>query len=325
MDSSSDGNKNRLREQDIHRIVDTFRKQTDVPRYARMVPFDEIADAKNDWNLNLPRYVDATEPEDLQDIDGHLRGGIPERDLDALGGYWQVIPGVRTALFESARRPGYARLKLPIAEVKAAIFGHKEFTAFVATVNQLFERWKAANIAWLKGFDRDGHPKQFIEHLAEDLLATFRAAPLLDAYDVYQHLMDYWNATMQDDAYLIAADGWKAGAQPREIFKAKDKNNKLTWSEAHDYEIGRRRFKSDLVPAALMIARYFAAEQRAIEELEASLAATEQKSHVSVPGSAHHVRSTWYADVDQRRRRRRRTRGFERRASNGAERPRPGR
>lgn len=272
-----DGNKNRLREQDIHRIVDTFRKQLDVPRYARMVPFEEIAHPRNDWNLNLPRYIDAAEPEDLQDIDGHLRGGIPERDLDALGTYWQVIPGVRSALFESAGRPGYARLKLTVAEVKAAIFGHPEFTAFVATVNRLFDRWKTANVPHLKGFDRDGHPKQFIEQIAEDLLATFRVAPLLDAYDVYQHLMDYWNATMQDDAYLIAADGWKSGAQPREIFKVKDKNNKLTWPEAHDYEIGRRRFKSDLIPAMLMIARYFAAEQRAIEELEAGLAATEQK------------------------------------------------
>src|SRR5262249_30210115 len=118
-----DGNKNRLREQDIHRIVDTFRRQADVPRYARMVPFEEIGGAKNDWNLNLPRYIDASEPEDLQDIDGHLRGGIPERDLNALGNYWQVIPGVRVALFESAGRPGYARLRLTIAEVKATIFG----------------------------------------------------------------------------------------------------------------------------------------------------------------------------------------------------------
>src|SRR5712671_21777 len=110
-----DGNKNRLRERDIHRIVDIFTKQVDVPRYARLVPFDEIAGSKNDFNLNLPRYIDTTTPEDLQDIDGHLRGGIPERDLDALATYWQVLPAVRAALFESAGRPGYARLKLPIA------------------------------------------------------------------------------------------------------------------------------------------------------------------------------------------------------------------
>src|SRR3990172_10523653 len=118
------GNKNRLREQDIHRIVDTFTRQTDVPRYARMAPFDEIADAKNDYNLNLPRYIDSTTPEDLQDIDGHLRGGIPERDLDALDAYWKVLPSMRAVLFESAGRPGYARLTLALTEVKPAILGH---------------------------------------------------------------------------------------------------------------------------------------------------------------------------------------------------------
>jgi type I restriction enzyme M protein len=272
-----DGSKNRLREQDIHRIVDTFKKQADVPRYARMVPFEEIADAKNDYNLNLPRYIDSSEPEDLQDIDAHLRGGIPERDLDALANYWQVLPGVRAALFQSAGRPGYAQLRLPIAEVKAAIFGHAEFTAFIANINALFADWKTANTPRLKGFDRDGHPKELIEHIAEDLLARFKTAPLLDGYDVYQHLMDQWAASMQDDAYLIAADGWQAGAQPREIRQVKNKDNKLVWPEAEDYRIGKRRYKSDLIPAALLVARYFTAEHQAIETLEAGLATTEQK------------------------------------------------
>src|SRR5438876_1408642 len=121
-----DGNKNRLREQDIHRIVDIFTKQVDVPRYARKVPLAGIADPKNDFNLNLPRYIDSSEPEDIQDIDAHLRGGIPDRDIDAFESYWKVLPTVRSILFESAGRQGYSRLKLPVAEIKNAIFGHKE-------------------------------------------------------------------------------------------------------------------------------------------------------------------------------------------------------
>lgn len=102
-----DGSKNRLREQDIHKIVDIFTRQVELPRYSCLVPVAEINDPKNDYNLNLPRYIASTEPENLQDIEGHLRGGIPERDLDALDRYWKVIPGVRTALFEKAERPGY--------------------------------------------------------------------------------------------------------------------------------------------------------------------------------------------------------------------------
>jgi type I restriction enzyme M protein len=237
-----DGSKNRLREQDIHRIVDVFTRQTDVPRYARMVPLDEIADPKNEFNLNLPRYIDSSTPEDIQDLDGHLRGGIPERDLDALGAYWEVLPNVRAALFESAGRSGYASLELPLAEVRPAILDSSEFAAFRETATASFDDWRTTTTPRLVGFDKDGHPKELIETVAEDLLTYFHQVPLVDAYDVYQHLMDYWAEVMQDDAYLIAVDGWVKGAQPREIVQVKDKNNKLTWPESHDYLRGKRRF-----------------------------------------------------------------------------------
>ena len=272
-----DGPKNRLREQDIHRIVDVFTKQAEVPRYARLAPLDEIADPKNDFNLNLPRYIDSTEPEDLQDIDGHLRGGIPERDLDALSAYWKVLPSVRGVLFESAGRPGYALPKSPLDEVKPAILGHAEFAAFQQKATEGFANWRKATTPLLNSFDKDGHPKALIETIAEDLLAAFRQSPLLDAYDVYRHLMDYWAETMQDDAYLIAADGWVKGAQPREIVQVKDKNKKLVWPEPHDYLKGKRRFKSDLVPAPILVARYFVAERDAIERFDNQFATLEQQ------------------------------------------------
>jgi type I restriction enzyme M protein len=272
-----DGPKNRLREQDIHKIVDIFNRQVELPRYSRLVPVAEISDPKNDYNLNLPRYIDSTEPEDLQDIEGHLRGGIPERDVDALERYWKVIPSVRAALFKDGDHAGYCQLNLPIAEVKPAIFGHAEFTDFINGVTKLFGKWRKASTPLLKGFDQGGHPKALIETVGEDLLATFRAAPLLDAYDVYQHLLDYWAETMQDDCYLIADDGWKAGAQPREILKVKNKDGKLVWPETHDYNKGKRRFKSDLVPATILIGHHFLSEQQAIEAIEVELAALEQK------------------------------------------------
>jgi type I restriction enzyme M protein len=186
-----DGPKNRLRDQDIHKIVDTFRRQNDSnPRYARMVPLQEIADPKNAFNLNLPRYIDSSEPEDIQDIDGHLRGGIPERDLEALGPYWKVMPGLRAALSKPLR-PGYAQLKTPIAEVRPVILGHPEFVAFNDSAFRRFEAWRSASTPRLRGFAKDGHPKALIETLSESLLADFKVVPLLDAYDVYQHLMDY--------------------------------------------------------------------------------------------------------------------------------------
>jgi type I restriction enzyme M protein len=259
-----DGNKNRLREQDIHKIVDTFTRQDDSnPRYARMVSRTEIADPKNDYNLNLPRYIDSTELEDLQDIDGHLHGGIPERDLDApdnaLAAYWQVLPGVRAALFQSLR-PGYASLKLALPEVKPAIFGHAEFTAFNQTATQLFTDWRKATTPSLVGFGKDGHPKALIENIAEALLTTFKSAKLLDAYDIYQHLMDYWAETMQDDCYLIVADGWVAKSARIVETDKKGKSKDKGWI-------------CDLIPKSLIVARYFAKEQAACDAKQAELEA----------------------------------------------------
>jgi type I restriction enzyme M protein len=237
-----DGNKNRLRAQDIHKIVDTFTRQVEIAKYSRMVPLAEIE--ANDFNLNLPRYIDSTEPEDVQDIEAHLKGGIPNRDIDGLAAYWRVFPGVRRELFTDADRPGYSRLKVDAGQIKTAIFGHGEFAAFNQQITALFAAWKDANTPHLTGIQPGDRPKLLIETLSESLLDTFRAAPLLDAYDVYQHLMDYWAETMQDDAWQIALEGWTA------VLEGKPNN--------------------DLIPAALIVARYFPEEQAAVERLEAA-------------------------------------------------------
>lgn len=272
-----DGNKNRLREQDIHKIVDTLTRQDEGDlRYARMVPVAEIADPKNDYNLNLPRYIDSTEPEDLQDINGHLRGGIPERDFDALGSYWKIMPELRAILFKPLRK-NYSQLSTTPSQLKETIFSHPEFTRFTTKAKKLFLKWQTTTVSQLKGLTQGGHPKPLIETIAEDLLATFKTAPLLDAYDVYQHLMDYWAETMQDDCYLIADAGWKAGAQPREIRQVKNKEGKLIWPEKEDFKQGKRRFKSDLIPSAILIARYFATERDAIAGIESELAGIQQQ------------------------------------------------
>ena len=161
--------------------------------------------------------------------------------------------------------------------MKREILEHPEFSEFQQKVGQVFDDWRDATAPRLTGFGKDGYPKELIETIADDLLAAFSHLPLLDAYDIYQHLMDYWVESMQDDAYLIAADGWVKGSQPREIVRVKGKNNKLTWPEPHDFLKGKRRFKSDLVPAPILVARYFVAERSALEALYDRLAALEQQ------------------------------------------------
>jgi type I restriction enzyme M protein len=250
-----DGNKNRLRDRDIHRIVDVFTRRQSVPGFARLVPIAEIE--KNDFNLNLPRYIDSQAKEDIQDIEGHLRGGIPAADVDALQRYWDVCPQLRQALFKP-NRPGYVDLAVDKAAIKATIYGHPEFVAFIARMNTLFEAWRTQAADGLKGMAKGCHPKTVIHELSESLLAHYAEQPLIDAYDVYQHLMDYWAQTMQDDCYLIDEDGWKAQTYRVLVKNAKGKEVDKGWA-------------CDLVPKPLVVARYFAAEQAGIDALEAEL------------------------------------------------------
>ena len=250
-----DGPKNRLRDMDIHKIVDVFTKRLEVPKYARMVSLAEIE--KNDFNLNLPRYIDSQTPEDLQDIAGHLQGGIPTADVDALKSYWAVCPQLRQSLFK-ALRPGYLALAVSKAAIKPAIYGHPEFAAFITRMNTLFADWQTKSAQTLKALQPGCHPKQLIADLAEDLLGHYTGQPLISAYDVYQHLMDYWATVMQDDAYLIAADGWKA-----ETYRVIETDKK-----------GKQKDKGwtcDLLPKALIVARFFAKDQAAIDQLAADL------------------------------------------------------
>ena len=260
-----DGPKNRLRAQDVHRIVDVFNRQVDAPGYARMAPLAEIAAPANDFNLNIPRYVDAGAPEDLHDLDAHLRGGVPDRDLDALGACWQVFPALRKALFEPLPgRRGYSRPRIDARQVQAAILGHEEFADYRKLVADLFAIWRGNAAPRLRNLPGGDPPAAVIGELSETLLEAFAEVPLLDRYDVYQRLMDYWDETMQDDVDLVTAAGWTAAARSREIAETRTKIR-----ETPDLAIGRRKYKMDLIPPALVAARCFAAEQAEVEKLRA--------------------------------------------------------
>ena len=258
-----DGNKNRLRAQDIHRIVDVFNRQIELPRYSRMVPVAEIGGPANEYNLNIPRYVDSSEPEDLHDLDAHLRGGIPDRDLDALDSYWTVFPSLRPALFEGNGRAGYSAARVDPPQVKATIIRSAEFKSYQQQVAAIFDAWRKTHEPLLLGIEVNALPRTVIHTLSEDLLARFADLALLDQYDVYQRLMDYWDAVMQDDVYLIAAAGWADAAKPRGIIEDKEKKIK----ETADLAIKRKKYKTDLIPPALIVSRWFAAERAVIETL----------------------------------------------------------
>jgi type I restriction enzyme M protein len=214
-----------------------------------MISSEEIE--KKDFNLNLPRYIDSQVAEDIQDIEGHLKGGIPARDIDALQPYWDVCTKLRKALFKDSR-PGYLDLAVDKSAIKSTIYEHPEYVKFTSQMIVYFATWRKKSSTMLKALKTGCHPKEIITELSEDILTNYTNKPLIDKYDVYQHLMDYWAETMQDDCYIIASDGWKA-----ETYRIIEKDKK-----------GKEKDKGwacDLVPKSLIVARYFAKEQKAIE------------------------------------------------------------
>jgi type I restriction system adenine methylase (hsdM) len=256
-----DGNKNRLRHQDIHKIVDVFNRQLDIEHYSRMVGLEEIKG--NEFNLNIPRYIDSTDPEDLQDIEGHLNGGIPNRDIEGLSEYWDVCPTLKDTLFENAGRSGYSVLKVEEAAIKQIIHSNPEFKDYTSTIRELFDKWHDNNVDILNNINSDDHPKDLIYTISEDLLKVFTGVSLIDKYNVYQHLMSYWAYMMQDDAYMITDEGWLGACKLKEII-GKSK-------ETADLVIGKRKYKADLIPPELVISRYFSDEKTGIEKLESEL------------------------------------------------------
>ena len=266
-----DGNKNRLRSQDIHKIVDVFTRQIELSRYSRMVSFEEIA--KNDYNLNIPRYIDSSEPEDLHDLSAHLNGGIPDADIDALQAYWQVFPNLRKTLFAPSDRQGYSKGLVEASQVKATILNHPEFSAFADRALMLYTDWCKDHDDRLKNIAISDKPKELIATISEDLLARFAEADLLSRYEIYQLLMDYWAETMQDDVYVLVQDGWAAGKVLRELLAKKGEKLK----ETPDLTIDKQKYKADLIPPKLIIARYFTKPQRQLDQLQADLDAIAQE------------------------------------------------
>ena len=260
-----DGNKNRLRSQDIHKIVDVFNKQIELPSYSRMVSVVEIASLANHYNLNIPRYIDSSDPEDLHDLHAHLNGGIPDRDIDALDNYWEVFPSLRQTLFKSNGRAGYSETRVKTQQVKGTILNHDEFKSYEQQVFAIFSIWSKSHKSLLMELYVDVLPRTVIHTLSEDLLERFADLSLLDPYNVYQRLMDYWDEVMQDDVYLIAAEGWQAGRTLRATY---DK-------ETPDFTIkkGQKTLKyiGELIPASLMIERFFPDLKRELERLEGEI------------------------------------------------------
>ena len=249
-----DGAKNRLREQDIRRIVDVWQSQRDVPHFARFVPMEEIE--RNDYNLNIPRYVSAPDTEILQDIDAHLYGGLPKHDIDQLATYWDVCPSLRSDLFsEHPTREGYYSLNCEQDAIRDTVSANADFQKQSEVFKRSFADWCDKHRNELNSLAQGFAPKTLIEQLGNSLLDIFGAdKSLVDAYDVYDCLMNYWGETMQDDCYMISSGGWAVQLYtPQPTSKKNDDNKKKEKKAATPEDI-----VCDLLPVPIVVDEYFA-------------------------------------------------------------------
>ena len=235
-----DGNKNKLREEDIKKITDTYLGRIEEEKYSRIITMQEIE--KEEYNLNIPRYIDSSDEGILQDIRAHLLGGIPEINIEKLSKYWKVAPNLKNRLFRENEKAGYLDLAIDKDTINKEISQSEEYIEYFEKLIEKVVRWENKNREKLYKVDNKTIVKDLIEELSSSILLIFEDDKLIDKYEAYEFLMGYYNNTLKDDLHLIVENGWIP-----KLAYGKDKNGKIKKNE----------FESDLLPKEIILKEYF--------------------------------------------------------------------
>lgn len=249
-----DGNKNKLREQDIKKIIDTYNGRLEEDKYSKNVLIEDIE--KEDFNLNIPRYVDASEEEMKSDLKAHLLGGIPEENIEKFHDIWEIAPELKQKLFSNDSKKGYLVLNVDKDIITDVIKDSTEISAYFKSVDNKIEEWKNNISNKLLTLNNTVRVKELIDELSEELLKIFDKDKLINKYDAYEYLMKYYEEIFKDDLYMVTDTGWI----PTLSF-AKDKKGVIKKNE----------FDSELLPKSIVISKYFDAENKLIESKSGEL------------------------------------------------------
>ncbi|MBR1811728.1 MAG: N-6 DNA methylase [Clostridia bacterium] len=271
-----DGNKNRLREQDIEKIVQTFISGETIKGYSRFVKYTDILE-QNAGNMNVPRYIQKTDDTLPQNIAAHLKGGIPGTDIKSLKRLWDISPALKQEIFTCVDEAhDVYNLALPSSQIEGVIGQDTNILAEKQKeTDAIFAQWRDSVKDILFGIESETNPKELIRAIAVMLLKAYESARLLDNYDVYDCLLNYWNAKLQDDVYAIKASGYEVGREIEYEYaqkKAKDENGETI---SVDDTSKVKSFEGALIPREIIEAVYFAEELAAINELMEQSAALE--------------------------------------------------
>ncbi|WQU24701.1 type I restriction-modification system subunit M [Helicobacter pylori] len=267
-DFKKDGNKNRLRDQDVQKMIDTFNTYKEIPYYSKMVSLEEIS--ANDYNLNIPCYI-AAKQELEKDLFALINSPsyLPKNEIEAYDPYFKVFKELKNTLFKKSDKEGYYALKTECENIKDYITQSSEFQAFHASVLNAFDRLNLFET--FNDLEPGFNPKTLIESVCSKVLKEFEKVEILDKYGVYQLFKDYYNEVLQDDWFLLSFNDFLSAKELRKLNPLKDKNKKANYLEEPDFVIQKTYYKSDLIPKNLIKQRFFEKESKELEELENAL------------------------------------------------------
>ena len=251
------GKNNVLRACDIKKIVDVVTSRSDMEKFSRVVSRDEIR--RNEYNLNIPRYVDSSEKAESWDIYASMFGGIPESELADLHEYWQAFPTLKASLFASDNA-AYCHAK--VADFKDAVFTHPDVAAFTENYRSAFADFEAFLSAELLDRMMELNPSKEESSLSDDIFSRLSGIPLVDKYAAYQLLDDGWGKIVVD-LEMIQTEGFAAVKQvdPNMVLKKKDGKDQ----EVQDGWVGH------VIPFALVQETLLASNLAALKAHEARL------------------------------------------------------
>lgn len=263
-----DGNKNRLREQDIEKIVQTFINKEEIKGYSKFVTYKKILE-ENDGNLNLPRYIQKIDDTLPQNIASHLKGGIPEIDIDSIEKLWKISPELKQEIFNCVdEKHNVYNLAMSPDEIEMVISEDENIkNEKVNECEVLFRIWKNSVRDSLLNINANTNPKELIRNMGIKILEDFESAQLLDNYDVYDFLLNYWNEKMQDDVYVLKAGGYEAGREIEYVYAQKKRKDENGETVSVDDTSKMKSFEGALIPREVIEHEYFENELVTLNEL----------------------------------------------------------
>lgn len=252
-----EGKNNKLRASDIKRIADTFINRESIPKFSEVVSREKIR--KNEYNLNIPRYVDSSEEAEHWDIYASMFGGIPTSEIDELSKFWEAFPNLKEDIFTESDIP---YVNVAVTDIKEAVKKHQDIVSFESAFNSAFESFPALLKSELIQKMQDIEISKEESMLSADIFARLRNIPLIDKYDAFQLLDDEW-VSIAIDLEVIQTEGFSATKKvdPNLVIKKKDGKEQ----EVQEGWVGH------IIPFELVQTTILASEYNEVKELEIRL------------------------------------------------------